>query len=138
MLVLVALVGIYIMRAAYHAEHQSSPTEAADSFFQAVFYKRDIQFAEDYMCEGNKIKHRTSLLIEEINEKDTGSGDGALSYNWSQVHATSKSGNYATVTATIEASVSRSGGDLVANPTLWTLNLRNQSGWKVCDYTIDQ
>ena len=131
-LVLALVVGQYVLRSAYQAGHQPTPTAAADAMLYAMLHDRDTSSVGKYLCDA-AIERRVDNLIQRITVF-TKSGKNTIDYNW-DTHQTYRSGNRATDAATIEATVTQN--DVLSRnpPEHWKLAMRNQGGWKVCSLT---
>lgn len=128
-LVLALVVGQYILRSAYQAGHQPTPTAAADAMLYAMLHDRDPASVGKYLCDA-PIEHKVDRLIQRINDF-TRSGKNTIDYNW-DTHQTYRSGDRATVAAKIEATVTQNGVLSSNPPEYWKLAMRDRGGWKVC------
>jgi hypothetical protein len=131
--VLTAVVVLYIGHSAYRAGHQPTPTAAANAFLYAALHDRQPGTSAKYLCNP-QVTHQVNGLIKKINDYAAQPGS-AISYDWT-VRATSQHGDQATVAADVTAQVTAAGNISTQPPQTWTLDMRNQGGWKVCRLVV--
>lgn len=132
-LVLALALGQYIVRSAYQAGHQPTPTDAAEGMLDATLHDRDPSSVGKYMCNA-AVERKIDDQIQRIKDF-TKSGRNSIDYSWDTRQA-ARSGDRATVIATIDATVTQNGVLSADPPQRWTLAMRDRSGWKVCGLTI--
>ncbi|MGA8114820.1 MAG: hypothetical protein WCA46_14235 [Actinocatenispora sp.] len=124
--------GLYIFKDAYKVTHQTSPTDAADSYLDATLNKRSMSFSETYICAGTHIRRQTAKMISQIKEFEKATPGNFISYNWTDMKVLHRRASRAIITVEVQARTTV-GGTTTNNPgVMWTFTLRNESGWKVC------
>jgi len=128
--VLVAIVVVYIGRSAYRAENQPTPRAAAEAYLYAVLQDRNVGSAGKYVCTSSA-RRETTAVIKSITSYTHRARGNDISYDWT-VRTVAHSGtDRAQVTVDVTATVTAGGATSVQPSQTWTLNLRDQGGWKV-------
>lgn len=134
-IVVVLLVAmIYITNSAYSAAHQKSPKQATDSFLDAMLNQRDLDIAENYMCNSAKLTRKVSSVIGDLqNYQRVGNGN-FVTYHWT-ISTKYRSDRRATAFASmyVRTVINQSS---TLHRARWRIGLNNNDGWKVCTLYI--
>jgi uncharacterized membrane protein YvbJ len=131
-IVIVLIAGGYIFNVSHRASHQTSPTEAVDSFLDATLNERNPDAVEKYLCNKRGIKTQVDSLIENLKDYKQKYPNNSVNYLWSSPKQTAKKGNHATVTSDVTARTIINGASSDAPTQTWVFEMVDQSGWKVC------
>jgi hypothetical protein len=134
--VIILIAGGYIFNVSQKASHQISPTGAVDSFLDATLNERSADSVEKYLCDKKSIKHQMDSLIGNLKKYQEEHPDNSVSYLWSSPKLSAKHGDRAAVTSDVTARTVINGATSDAPSQLWTFDMANQSGWKVCGVTM--
>ena len=104
---------------------RSTPEVATQQFLNATLVEKDPAKAGLYVCDS----WSGSLAIAVANPPA-----GDVTTTWGDPLVTT-SGASATVTVSVQFSISAGGGAAVRDIQSWTLDLEDQDGWRVCSLT---
>jgi hypothetical protein len=130
--VVILIAGGYIFSVSQKASHQTSPTEAVDSFLDAALNERSTDAVEKYLCDKKIIKQQVSSLIGDLKDYQTKNPTNTVNYLWTSPKLTTKHDDRAGVTSSVTARTIINGATSDAPAQIWTFDMANQSGWKVC------
>jgi hypothetical protein len=132
---IILIAGGYIFTESQKAAHQATPTGAVNSYLDSVLHDRKTDTAENYTCNNDSIKRLTKSTIDGINNYTHKYPGAVIDYTWSEPALKSKKGDRATVTSNVSASTTASERVTNSANVIWTFDVRNESGWKVCGLT---
>lgn len=128
--------GGYVVRDAYRAGHQSDPTEAVEEFLDATLNERNLDLADNDLCDGRRLADRVQRMITAINGLEN-RFHVSVEYDWAYPHGPVRHGSVATVAVEVGTLTTHSDGLMQTGPRQrWTFDLRNRSGWKICGFTV--
>ncbi len=134
--VIILIAGGYIFNVSQRASHQASPTGAVDSFLDATLNERNADAVEKYLCDKRSIKHQIYSLISNLKKYQEEHPNNSVSYLWSSPKLNTNHRDRAAVTSSVTARTIINGATSNAPSQLWTFDMANQSGWKVCGVTM--
>lgn len=133
--ILAAVTIAYIAQTAYQAGHQATPTAAVQDFLDAALNDRHMATVEKYLCNNQTVHRSVGTLITGINTYTRHHPNTTLTYDWDNVHQTTRTSQTATVTADIRTRATVSGTPLQEPAQLWSFQLADHAGWKICRLT---
>lgn len=134
--VLVLAAGLYIFQDAYQAGHQATPKGAADAFLDAMLNKRSMDFASTYMCDDGRLARQTESVVGRIKRFEKENPGSSIKYLWGDFHTKHVSNARATVTTRVTASTTVDQSVINNPPQVWSLDMRDRGGWKVCGLSM--
>jgi hypothetical protein len=135
-IVIVLIVGGYIFNVSHKASHQTSPTEAVDSFLDATLNERNPDAVGKYLCNQQTIKKQVDSLINNLKVYQEKYPNNSVNYLWSAPKQKEKRGGHAAVTSDVTARTIINGASSDAPTQTWVFDMVDQSGWKVCGLKV--
>lgn len=130
-----AVAAIYISGIAFQAGHQPTPTSAVYGFLDAALRHRHMSDVDKYLC-GDAARRQAHTLLNQITQVEA--SGASVDFFWADPHiARRPADDRAIVTDTVRATVTNNGRRQPQSPHTWRFHLRNQSGWKICSFTMD-
>lgn len=133
-LVVLLIAGIYVVNSAFSAAHQKSPKQATDSFLDAMLNRRDLDIAQNYMCNSTELRHEVSSVIQGLRNYQDRGHSNSVTYHWT-LSTKRRPDDAITVYALmyIRTIINQSSALHIAK---WRLTLQDIDGWKVCTLYI--
>lgn len=131
-------VGLYIFQDAYRTAHQTSPTQAADGFLDAMLNDHRLDLARNYMCDSSALERQVGSMIQRIKSAQTEHPNAQIKYTWSGFRQGSRSGSQASLTTDVTVSTILGSAVSTSPAQTWTFAMRNEGGWKVCGLRVPE
>ena len=108
-----------------------------DALLDATLNERNPDAVDKYLCSGSDVGTKFRSIIGKIKSFQKANPDTFLTYNWN-ITKKSESKDRAVIAAEVRAKTTFGQSSIDNPPQLWTFDMRNQSGWKVCGLKTPQ